>query len=184
MRLTAPEGPPSLTVALPYSSVPLWTPVAEGVAFWPGTDAEVRILGVDGELIAMIPLALDDRFEVTPEDREYWFQNAIPQEIFGQEGVFDAVRREARRTVDFPSYHAPLNELLGGPQRHLWVRRTPNGRDQVWDIVDEGGQVAGRVSLAPGEELLDAIPGHLVVKATDDLGVESIDLQRCGVGPE
>lgn len=178
LRLTAP-GAPGLTVSSPYSPAPQWTPVSEGVAFWQGPDAEVRILGFDGDLRSVVSLALDDRFEITAEDRESWFQNTIPEELFGQR-VFEPLREEARRTVDFPRHHPLMFELVGDPNDFLWVRRTPDGRDQVWDIVDTQGQIANRVSLTPGQTLLAVVPEHLVVKVTDDLGVESVEVLRCG----
>lgn len=182
LRLTAP-GAPSLTLSPPYWPDPQWTPVSGGVAFWQGPDSEVRILGLDGDLISVVSLALDDHFEVTPEDREFWFQNAIPQEIFGRRGVFDPLREVARRTVDFPRYHPPVFELLSGPDDLLWVRRTPDGRDQVWDVVDAQGQPATRVALGAGQALMAVIPDHLVLKVTDALGVESVELHQCS-GPE
>ena len=178
LRLTAPEAP-GLSLSPPYSPDPKWTPVSGGVAFWQGPDPEVRILGFDGEQRSVVSVALDDRFEVTAEDREYWLQNEIPQEFQGQR-VFEPLRQEARRTVDFPRYHPLVFELLGGPDGLLWVRRTPDGRDhQVWDILDAQGQLANRVSLTPGQALMAVIPDHLVVKVTDGLGVESVEVHRC-----
>lgn len=177
LRLTAP-GSPGLTVPPPYWPDPQWTPVAGGVAFWQGPDSEIRILGFDGVLKTVIAPSLGDRFEVTADDRELWFQNAIPQEFLGQR-VFEPLREEARRVVDFPEYHPSVFELLGGPDDRLWVRRTPDGRSQTWDIIDTQGQFANRVSLTPGEVLVAVIPDHLVVKVTDDLGVESVEVQRC-----
>ena len=148
------------------------------MAFWQGPDPEVRILGFDGEQRSVVSLALGDLFEVTAEDREYWLQNEIPQEFQGQR-VFEPLRQEARRTVDFPQHHPLLFEFLNGPDDLLWVRRTPDGRDQVWDIADALGQLAGRVSLAPGQVLMAVVPDHLVLKVTDALGVESVEVHQC-----
>lgn len=182
LRLTAP-GAPSLTLSHPYSPTPQWIPYSRGVAFWDGSDPGVRILGFDGEQKSVVSLALDDRFEVTEEDREYWLQNEIPDEIFGQRGVFDPLREEARRTVDFPRYHPTVFELLSGPDDLLWVRRTPAGREEVWDVVDVQGQPASRVVLAPDQVLMAVIPDHLVLKVTDALGVESVEVHQCGYPP-
>ena len=182
LRLTAP-GAPGLTLSHPYSPTPQWTPVSGGVAFWDGSDSGVRILGFDGEQRSVVSLALDDRFEVTEADREYWLQNEIPQEIFGQRGVFDPLREVARRTVDFPRYHPAVFDLLRGPDELLWVRRTPGGQDQVWDVVDAQGQPASRVALAPDQALMAVIPDHLVLKVTDALGVESVELHECSDPP-
>ena len=76
-----------------------------------------------------------------------------------------------------------MSRILGGPDDLLWVHRTPNGRDQVWDVVNTQGQLASRVSLASGQALMSVIPDHLVLKVTDDLGVESIEVYRCRVLP-
>ena len=181
LRLTAP-GAPSYTLPPPFSPVPRWTPVSGGVAYWQGLDSNIWILGFDGVLKSEMSLALDDRFEVTTEDREFWLQNAIPQEFMGQR-VFEPLRDKARRTVDFPRYHPLLFAIFGGPDDLLWVRRTPNGQDQVWDLVNMQGQFASRVSLAAGQALMSVIPNHLVLKVTDELGVESIEVHRCGSLP-
>ncbi len=182
LRLTAP-GAPGLTLPPPYWPRPHWTPVSGGVAFWQGPDSDVRILGLDGDLTSVVTLALDDRFEVTAEDREFWLQNDIPQEIFGQRGVFDPLREVARQTVDFPRYHPMVFELLNGPDDLLWVRRTPDGQDEVWDIVDARGQRASRITLAPDRALMAVIPDHLVLKVTDALGVESVEVHHCSAVP-
>ena len=181
LRLTAP-GAPSFTLPPPYSPVPRWTPFSGDVAYWSGLDSDIHILGFDGVLKSAISLALDDRFEVTPDDREFWLQNAIPQEFLGQR-AFEPLREKARRTVDFPRYHPLLFAIFGGPDDLLWVRRTPNGQDQVWDLVDMQGQFVSRVSLASGQAIMSVIPDHLVLKITDELGVESIEVHRCRTLP-
>ena len=182
LHFTTRGGPPTFRVAPPYSLAPRWTLVAGGVAFWRGPGPEVRVLGFDGVLKSVVSLALDDRFEVTAEDKEFWFQNAIPKEFMGQR-VFEPIREEARRTVDFPRHHPLMFGLLGGPDDLLWVRRTPGGRDQVWDVVDTRGQLASRFSLAPDQALMAVIPDHVLLKVTDGLGVESVEVHACGVLP-
>ena len=177
LRLTAP-GAPSWTVPPPYSSRPRWTPVSGGVAFWQGPDPEVRILGVDGATRSAVSLSLDDRFEVTGEDRESWLASAIPTEFMGRQGVFEPIREEARRTVGFPEHHPLVYRLLGGPDGFLWVLRTPAGREQVWDVVDSRGRHVGRLPLAPHRSLMSVIPDRLVLRSTDDLGVESVQVHQ------
>ena len=93
-------------------------------------DSGVTILGLDGDLKSVASATPEDRFEVTKEDWEFWLQNAIPQEFLGQ----------------------PVFEPSGGPDDLLCARRTPGGRDQVWDVSDARGHLAGRVPLA-------AVPG-------------------------
>ena len=56
--------------------------------------------------------------EVTSEDREFWLQDAIPQEFLGQR-PFEPLREKARRTVDFPRYHPLMFEDLGRTGRPL-----------------------------------------------------------------
>lgn len=48
-----------------HSPVPQWTPYSGGLAFWDGFGSGVRVLGFDGEQGSVVPVALDDRFEVT-----------------------------------------------------------------------------------------------------------------------
>ena len=175
----AAEGAPSYSLPPPYSPSARWTSTADGIVLWRGPDTEVSILNFDGTPKSTLSLALDDRFEITEEDREHWLQNAIPREFMGQR-VFEPVRQKARETVDFPLYHPPVFGLLSGPDNLLWVRRTPRGREtQVWDVVDSQGQPAARVSFAAGLALMAIIPNHLVLRSADEFDVESIELHRC-----
>ncbi len=178
LRLTAP-GTPSYSVFPPYSPSLQWTPVAEGVAFWQGPGLGLTVVGLNGDTVTSLSLPIDDRLEVAEEDREFWFQDAIPQEMFGQKGVFEPLRKTARRTVDFPRFHPLVFELIGAPDHTIWIRRTPDGRNQTWDIVDASGQLVGRTSLSPGQFLMAVMPEYIVVKAIDGLDTESVEIYRC-----
>lgn len=172
-------GSPSYTLPPPYSSVAQWTPIADGLALWQGPEPEIQILDLDGTVRSTLSLDLADRFEITAEDREHWLQNAIPQEFMGQK-IFEPVREQARQTVDFPQYHPPVFELLSGPGNLLWIRRTPNSREtQIWDVTDSRGRSAGQISLSPGQRLMAVIPDHLLLRSTDEFGVESVEVHRC-----
>ena len=181
LRLTAP-GSPSWTTPPPYLALPRWTPVSGSVAFWQGPGLEITVLGLDGTVQSAYSLPLGDRFEVSAEDRESWFNTAIPTEFMGQR-VFEPVREAARETVEFPEHHPLVLDLLGGPDGSLWVRRTPSRRGQVWDVVDERGSFVGRVSLASGHRLMSVLAEHVVLRATDDLGVQSVQVHGYGSGP-
>ncbi len=174
LRLTAP-GAPSWTVPPPLAARPRWAAVSGGMVFWQGPGPELQRFDLTGTPEATFALPISDSFDVDEEDREHWLRTAIPQEFMGQR-VFEPIREAARETVNFPEHHPLVSRLLGSPEGFLWVRRTPAGRPQVWDVVDDRGQIAGRIALSPGHRLMALLPGRAVVRVTDDLGVESVQI--------
>lgn len=152
VRLEAPDAP-GLTLPRPFRARPEWAadPRSGRILYWPGHGHDVQVVDLDGVARDSITLLLDDRFEVTPEDREHWFAG-FPSDFKGQR-VFEPLKRVARDIMEFPDDHPLFYQMMAGPRNTVWVRRTPGGRQQaVWDVASE--QRTSRVMLREGYMLL------------------------------
>ena len=180
LRLEAP-GAPGLTLRRPFSPYPRWTVVAGQVVHWPGTGQELQVVGLDGQLESTIELPMGDHVAVTVADRERWFRTGIPTEFMGRR-PFEPLRRKARQTVEFPEYHPAVLELLGGPDRAIWVKRQTSvaagSRGQAWDVVDRDGALVGRALLPVGHLLMAVHRDQAVIRTTTELGSDVIQVHR------
>ena len=177
------DGPPRFGVPPPFTIGPLWTATTQGIAYYPDeVVTDLRIVALDGSVVSRRNLSLVDRFEATAADREWWMDQHIPQEFAGRRGVFDAVRNQARETLDFPDHLPSVLDLVGGPKGDVWVLRTPTAAGQTWDVVDATGEVSGRVEFPAGWRLAAVLAESIVVIVTDELGVETVQVHRLRVG--
>jgi len=87
---------------------------------------------------------------------------------------------EARKTME-PAASLPAYESIKvGSDGALWLEDylSPTLDVSRWILMGEGFQAAGWIELAPNEQLLAIGPRLVVILRKDDLGVESVVLQR------
>ncbi|MXX72663.1 MAG: hypothetical protein F4205_14915 [Gemmatimonadetes bacterium] len=180
LRLEAP-GAPGLTLRPPFSPYPRWTVVSGQLVYWPAHGEELQIVGLDGTQTTSIVLPIEDRFEITAGDREWWFRTGIPTEFRGRR-PFEPLRRVARQTVDFPPHQPLVLELLGAPNGAVWVKRqtslSDESRGQVWDVVDREGGFVDRITLPVGHLLMAVLAEHVVIRTTTELGSDVVQVHR------
>lgn len=152
---------------------------ASGIAYYPGDGAtHLEEIALDGSAISERNLSFGDSYRAAEAEREWWMDQHIPQEFGGRRGVFDAVRSQARETLDFPSHLPPVLGLMGGSGRDVWVLRTPTASGQTWDVLDISGELSGRVEFAAGSRLAAVLTDRVVVVVADLLGVETVQVHR------
>lgn len=173
------DGPPPFPVPQPFAIGPLWTSTPWGVAYYPSDGAaHLEEIALDGSAASQRNLSFGDSFRAAEPEREWWMDQNIPQEFAGRRGVFDAVRSQARETLDFPSQLPPVLDLMGGSGRDVWVLRTPAASGQTWDVVDASGELSGRVEFPAGSSLAAVLADRVVVVVADPLGVETVQVHR------
>lgn len=173
------DGPPTFPVPQPFAIGPLWTSTPRGIAYYPGDGAtHLEEIALDGSAVEGRNLSFGDSYRAAEAGREWWMDLHIPQEFGGRRGVFDAVRSQARETLDFPSHLPPVLGLMGGSGRDVWVLRTPMVSGQTWDVVDASGELSGRVELPAGSRLVAVSADWVVVVDVDQLGVETVQVHR------
>lgn len=169
----APPGATSLTVTKPFSSATYWSPVgSKGIAVWFADQRFVTMLDLSGKELARIPLP-SDAFTVTALDREWWFNEAIPQEFMGKR-VFEPVRLLARKQITFPRVFPVVTGLIGDPAGAVWIRRTSTAGGEVWQRLGTPSTRPAGLHLPPGRALLALGRTVAITKTTDDASGEPI----------
>jgi len=175
VRLMA-RGSPTYSVAPPFSPTPAWAALpGGGVAFWDGGSGAIARLDARGRPRGSVPLPRE-RYPVGAADREWWLNDAIPQEFMGRR-VFEPLRARARTELSFPSTFPVVLALLADPAGGVWIRRTPPPGGEVWAWVDEDGTRA-RLRLPPGRELIAIGPAALAARSRDAAGRPVVELYR------
>ncbi len=146
------------------------------VAVWYPESTAIVLLDFDGRPTAHLPVP-PSTYPVHDADREFWFQTAIPTEFMGRR-VFEPIRRRAREVVEFPRRFPPVLELQSDPNGGVWIRKTSAGSGQVWAMLDARGATGTTIRLPPGRTLLTVGARELVARATDELGVERVEVYR------
>ncbi len=156
------------------------------VAIAPNDTYEIRVFGLDGTLKRIVRrdhdlvASTDAHFDAEIEDRVA----RRPEEERAE------LRQELREDFQdiplpetFPAFAAATADLVG----HLWVQehRIPGegNANPVWTVFDPEGRVLGFVETPAGLHIYEIGKDHILGLATDDLGVEYIQvwsLERSG----
>jgi hypothetical protein len=176
IRLEA-RGAPSWTTAPPFTPQPRWTVLRGGlIAFWQAMSSGIQLLNVTGAEVGHLG-DVGGSYDVSREDREFWFADAIPSEFMGQR-VFEPIRRVARETVTFPEHFPPVLDLYPDADEGLWIRKTTAGSGEVWTWVDGTGTERGSLRFPRGRRLLAVGFSELAVLTTSESDIEQIEIYQ------
>lgn len=177
IRLRA-SGSPSLTLSAPFTPQVEWTVLKGGsIAVWDPGVGRIKLLNTDGAHVGVVDVP-NRSWSVSAADREQWLADKIPSEFMGRRGIFEPLRREAAREVDFPDTFPPVLQLLGDPSGAVWVRKTTAGSGEVWAMLNPKGRELGILRLPPGRSALHIGSRGIYASWGDDLGVEYVEMYR------
>lgn len=136
-------------------------PVANGIMQY-----ELTLIGASGDTL----LKKLVRYQGVP----------IPQTIVDSV-IADGVRRsrspqqaEAWRSIRIPSTYPPVKRALIGGDGTVWLEIATRGPDHIWDILNIGGGLLGRMSLPDNVQLQFGDLSHLWTTRVDADGIESV----------
>ena len=156
------------------------------VAIAPNDTYEVRVFGLDGTLKRIVrrdhDLVVSTAAHIDAEIEERVARR--PEEERAER------RRELREDFQqiplpetFPAFAAATADLVD----HLWVREYElpgeGGTNPVWTVFDPGGHILGFVETPAGLDIHEIGEDYILGLATDELGVEYIQvwsLERSG----
>ena len=135
---------------------------------------EIRTLDASGALRGILRVLQEPR-AVTGEDVQRYREYRLGQEP-------DATRHpRIEREVDalpFPDHHPSLRRIHLDRASRLWVEeyRLPWESQSSFLVFDGGGELLRQIRLPADHLLLEAGPGYLLLRATDELGVQYVRL--------
>ncbi len=146
---------------------------------------ELRAYGVsDGALAKIVRREHSNRAPTRAEVAEAMHRTFIegeqPEEVIE---MFRPAYDEAPLVEGFPAFRSVLADPLG----HLWVQEyTPPGVERpapLWTVFDPDGRALGFVETPARLSIFEIGAGYLLGRATDELGIERIQvwgLERAG----
>ncbi len=156
------------------------------VAIAPNDTYEIRVFGLDGTLKrivrrdhdlvasteAHIDAEIEDRVARRPEEERAERRRQLREDL-----------QDIPLPETFPAFAAAMADLVD----HLWVREYEipgeGGAGPVWTVFDPEGRVLGFVETPAGLDVYEIGEDHILGLATDELGVEYIQvwsLERSG----
>ena len=156
------------------------------VAIAPNDTYEIRVFGLDGTLKrivrrdhdlvtsteAHIDAEIEDRVARRPEEERVERRRELREDF-----------QEIPLPETFPAFAEAMADLVG----HLWVREHElpgeGGAGPVWTVFDPEGRVLGLMETPGGLDIYEIGEDYILGLATDELGVEFIQvwaLERAG----
>ena len=180
------SGPRGWSVEIPHAHHVSTFAWGELVAIAPNDTYEIRVFGLDGtlkgivrrdhDLVASTEAHIDAEIEYRVAQRPEEERAERRQEL-----------REDLQEIPFPETFPAFAAATADLVDHLWVREYEipgeGGDDPVWTVFDPEGRVLGFVETPDGLDVYEIGEDYILGLATDELGVEFIQvwsLERSG----
>ena len=166
--------------AVPFSPNPTATGSAHGVAFTSGAAYEVSVFDQAGDLHLIA--RLDESPPVrTEEHLETYVRNPGGRE---RDEAWIREQLEQYRTLDLPESLPGYTDVLFADTGDIWARRYRMRGDSMdrWDVFAADGFFLGRVHIPVSFRVEEVSRGQVVGIATDEFGVERVEVRDLGFG--
>ena len=161
--------------AVPFSPSPMATGSAHGVAFTSGAAYEVSVFDEAGDI--RLIARLDESPPIrTEEHLETYVRNPGGRE---RDEAWIRERLEQYRTLDLPESLPGYTDILFADTGDIWARRYRMRGESMdrWDVFASDGAYLGRVHIPTSFRVEEVSRGQIVGIATDELGVERVEVR-------
>ena len=133
----------------------------------------ITVFGADGSVRMRIGGG-GPRRPTTEEDGERWRELAAADLGASAPDAFRERLEEAPFHDSYPAFHSAVVDDRG----RVWVGATAelDARERVWVVFGGDGWPVARMELPADVEVMDAAGGQVLVRETDDLGVQGVAL--------
>lgn len=164
---------------VPFSRIPTAAGSPHGAAVTGGGEYEVALFGAAGGLIRIVrldeapPLRTDEHLD------DYVRGSGNP---FLQDEASVRAMVEMYQGMPLPDRLPGYTKLLFADTGELWARRfiPPGGETAHWDVFGADGLHLGRVEVDTSFRIQEVSLGQVVGVATDELGVERVEVLDLG----
>ena len=141
---------------------------------------EVRAYGADGSLMRIVRLD-HDVIPVTSAHRDaYVERQAAAADPGGVTAETPGQLRDFYRDVPLPDTHPAFVTAMADALDHLWVQEDnlpgEGGTNSLWTVFDPEGRVLGFMETPAGLRIHEVGEDYILGRATDDLGVEYVQV--------
>jgi hypothetical protein len=169
------EGGGFLQQGVPFSRSAHVSAVGDRIAVALSDAYTIRIFDASGDLMQFVRLRRDPR----PAARylERWL-DSLPER---HEGARRAEVRAMFAAMPIPDHVPEMEAVLLSRDGYLWVReyrmRWEQEEPAVWHVFDSTGRLQTRLTTPANFNVLEIGPDYLLGVATDDLGIERVQLR-------
>lgn len=165
-----------MMTGLPFPRAPVRTVARDRFIFGPADAYELQVYTPEGRIERLIRLPYIVR-RVTPEDIAAFRARRLQQaEREGTRARMERILAE----LPYPETMPPYRALLVDANGNLWVAdyRSSDDEPTSWRVFAAHGEYLGVVTLPPRLELLQIGRDFALVRAIDELEVETIQVHR------
>ena len=141
---------------------------------------EVGAYGADGSLMRIVRLD-HDVIPVTSAHRDaYVERQALAADPGGVTAETPGQLRDFYRDVPLPETHPAFVTAMADALNHLWIQEYnlpgEGGTNSLWTVFDPEGRVLGFMETPAGLRIHEVGEDYILGRATDDLGVEYVQV--------
>lgn len=162
-------------MAVPFSPNPTARGSAHGVAFTSGAAYDIGVFDQAGDL--RLIARLDESPAIrTEEHLENYVRNSGGRE---RDEAWIRERLEQYRTLDLPESLPAYTNVLFADTGDIWARRYRMRGESMdrWDVFAAAGAFLGRVHIPASLRVEEVSRGQIVGVATDEFGVERVEVR-------
>lgn len=162
-------------LTVPFSLQPAGTGSPRGVAVTGGGEYDIALFDADG--VPRRIVRLDEAPVLRTEDHLEAFVRNSGRSVPDEESI--RAMMETYRDMPMPERLPAYTDLLFADTGELWARRyrLPGDEAARWDVFGEDGRHLGRVEVPASFRVREVSRGKVVGIATDELGVERVEVR-------
>ena len=164
-------------IVVPFSAQPSATGSDRGVAITGGTEYEISSFDVAGQLGLIMRLAEQPTLR-TDEHLEAYVRDSGNPNLQDEASIREMIAQY--RDMPMPETLPAYTDLRIADTGELWARRYRLRGAPVfrWDVFGTGGHYQGRVEVPSSFRIEEVSHGQVVGIATDELGVERVEVRE------
>lgn len=168
-----------MVIRIPFSRDGFDVPWGDDVIVGSNDTYEIRVYSTGGTLKRIVRRE-HDLIPITPAHLDAYIERLVAGLPEPERAARRREEREEYRDVGLPNTHPAFRRVLADEVDHLWIQEytLPGeaGPNPVWTVFDPEGHVLGFMDTPAGLRIFEIGEDYLLGYATDELGVEYVQL--------
>ncbi len=168
-----------MVIGIPFSRGDVVVPWGDDVIVGSDDTYEFRVYSTDGTLKRIVRRE-HDLIPTTPAHLDALIERRVAGSPETERAARRREERERYENVRLPETHPAFSRVRADELNHLWVQEYTlpgeGGPNPVWTVFDPDGHVLGYVETPAGLRIFQIGEDHILGYATDELGVEYVQV--------
>ena len=168
-----------MVIGIPYSRELVGVPWGDDVVVSSNDTYEIRVYSTDGTLKRIVRRE-HDLIPTTPAHLDAHIERLVAGSPEPERAARRRERQELYRDVRLPDTHPAFRRVRADELDHLWVQEyflpEEAGPNPIWTVFGPEGHVLGFMETPAGLRIFQIGADYILGYATDELGVEYVQL--------